>query len=293
MLDPISDCDKRYRAQLALAESILAYLGSLGLALLAHAGGAPGEGNHPLSIESLQAYWRGGISPGNWQSIGRETGRALRELGGDSLCGAFAGLWFQGRGTKESDFARRTAKLVELKNDYKHDRGPKTPPEFEDAAKRVQELLDSCLEDLSFSVAHPLYLTEATEVDPMTKEITIPVLNCSGDHPAFDRERHAHDDALPSETLFVRAKPGDWARLFPLVTVQHCPTCKNREFFIIDRWDGGGGRVVLRSLERGHTMDTSDENPQVAAVAKNVGDCFDEWLRELAATKDKTEKASP
>jgi len=283
MLDPISDCAERYRAQLALAESILAYLGSLGLALLSHAGGAPGEGSHPLSIESLQSYWRGGISPGDWQSIGRETGRVLKDLSGDPLCAAFAGLWFKGRGTKESGFARRIVELVELKNHYKHDRGPKTPPEFEDSAERLQELLDGCFEDLSFTVGHPFYLTEASEVDPMTKEVTIPILNCSGDHPAFDRERHPHNDALPRDTLFARAAADNWARLFPLVTVQYCPTCKNREFFIIDRWDGSGDRLVLKSLERGHTMDTASANRRVAAVAQNVGDCFGSWLRDLAS----------
>jgi len=286
MLESMSETAEQYRAQLQLAESFLAFFGNLGLALLAHDQQPLGEGSHPLSVESLCQYWQGGISPGDWQCIARETARMLQSLTDDALSASFSAIWFKGKGKGESDFAANTRILIELKNDFKHDRGPKTPPDFEQAVSRLQEILDSCFERIGFLVRHPLYLTEPPTVDPLDKSVTMPVLNCSGDHPAFVREAHHHEKPLPANTLFIASSAEDWVRLFPVLTAQYCPTCKNRELFFVDRWDGPGKRVVLRSLERGHTMDSKSEDARVSRDARRIGEYLEKWLADVRANRE-------
>jgi hypothetical protein len=124
-----------------VAENALAFLGSIGLLLAGHTESLSHSADTVLTATSLASMWQGGISPGDWQALGYHTGSTLRGRQ-FSAVDSFASLWFRGSGKKESDFAKLTRELVELKNNFKHDRAPKTPDEFEKAVARMRASLN-------------------------------------------------------------------------------------------------------------------------------------------------------
>ena len=262
-----------YREQLRVAENILAFLGSVGLALAAHTQALSSPDKTNLTATYLEECWKGGISPGDWRSLGHRTGVILRPNRELAAADSFASLWFRGSGKRESKFAQATRVLVELKNDFKHDRGPKTPYEYEHAVERMDETLRECLEGLSFFVQHPTRLVEHMDLTWGTRQFEVETLVYVGDHPGLRQERLTLRVPLPEGKLYLELTDQEWAPLYPLISVQYCPRCGARATFVIDRWDGPGGRVVLKSFERGHTLDNDEQ-------AKGVGTDLKHWFRE-------------
>ena len=144
-----------YKAQLRVAENLLAFLGSIGLALAVAIKSLSGDENRNLSREILSGYWRAGISPGDWQDIGSKTASMMRGNEQYAAVSSFANVWFRGRGAKPSDFAKLLPELVKLKNDFKHDRGPQTAHDYMTAMQEMSMKLKQCLQGVAFSRSTP------------------------------------------------------------------------------------------------------------------------------------------
>jgi hypothetical protein len=272
-LSAIADPAELYREQLRLAENVLAFLGSVGLTLAAHTKSLSETDNTKLTDKVLARYWAGGISPGDWQAMGRHTGEIVRTNRELAAIGSFASLWFKGSGKRESEFARATKQLVDLKNDFKHDRGPKTRYEYEQAVGKMDATLCKCLEAISFFVQYPIRLVQHMDLDWRTGEARVDTLVYAGDHPGLRQERLKLPQPVPEGKLYLELTDQVWASLYPLISVQHCPRCGARATFFIDRWDGVGQRVVLKSFERGHALENDDQ-------ANEVGSDLDHWFNE-------------
>lgn len=278
LLSAIREPTKLYQEQLRVAENVLVFLGLVGLVFAAHSQALDDPSNVNLTTDSLASCWRGGISPGDWQEWGRQAGVLLRENREFAATNSFASLWFKGSSTKQSDFAEATKRLVELKNDFKHDRGPKEIPEFEQASQEMDRILRQCLKQLSFFVQYPIRLVGHMDRDWETDQAVLDTLVYVGDHPGLRQEQKRLADTLPENKLYLELTDQEWVSLYPLISVQYCPDCKFRETYFIDRWEGPGKRTVLKSFERGHTHDGDDE-------ARMIDRHLQHWLRiHLSAT---------
>lgn len=270
-LSAIREPGELYRERLRVAENILAFLGLLGLGLSAHTQALSDPGGTAITAASLAGYWRGGISPGDWQSMGHNAGVILlsnREL---ALVDSYASLWFRGSGRKESEFARATKELVRLKNDFKHDRGPTTTEEYEETSLQLEAALRECLGPLSFLIQHPVRLVQHIDRDWRTKRTIVDTLVYMGDHPGLRQERLTLEDMPSEDKLYLELEGEAWVSLYPLVSVQYCPSCKFRETYFVDLWNGSGERIRLKSFERGHVHDND-------AIAQRVGADLAHWL---------------
>lgn len=161
-----------------------------------------------------------------------------------------------------------------MKNDFKHDRGPQTANEYVAAVQEVAEILYQCMHEIAFFVQHPMRLIQDSDIDWKTRRTLVNTLVYVGDHPGLRQEKITLNDAVPKGKLYFELKDETLMPLYPLISVQYCEPCKMREAYMIDRWDGPGGRTILKSFERGHTHDND-------AIAKTIGTDFEYWLLEV------------
>lgn len=270
-ISSIHEISEKYREQLRVAENLLAFLANIGIALCHCCGVLALDENKTLTAPSLYSFFGGGISPGDWQSMAYSAGYLLRNVDDYSLVKSFSSLWFKGSGAKASDFTKSTKRLAVLKNDYKHDRGPKISIEFEEASTEVQSLLDLCYEELSFLVKYPMRSIETLDIDWHSNEALFDTLEYVGDHPALPKKQVVYPKPLPKKKLYLELTKDIWANLYPFISVQVCPSCKTRETYFVDRWDSTGNKVTLKSFERSHTHE-SDADAQI------VADDLQKWI---------------
>ncbi len=261
-----------YQEQLRVAENVLAFLGILGVALAAHGGKLTEQESSHLPIRELLGAWEGGISPGHWQALGRRAALTMRDPQQTDAMQDFASLWFKGKGTKASDLAKKIQSLVTLKNDHKHDRGPKTPVQLEKGTRELQELIDGMLAGIRVLLRYPLRLVVDTDIDWQTTEVVADTLLYAGDHPGLQKERVTLPRPLPKDKLYAILPEDEWIPLYPLVDVRYCSRCDTRETYFIDAWNGPGDSPKLKSFERGHKLD----DPDVAAL---LSEHLTHWLR--------------
>lgn len=276
----IHEPEIRYKELLRVAENVLAFLATVGLSVAAHTGVLKNSDNAELTRSALMRCWVRGISPGHWQSLGQETGHFLRRMSPPvvPLIENIASLWYT-RPDKESDFAAMTKRLVETKNDFKHDRGPTTPDEYAQANQALHGLLQRCLSRIAFVADYPLRLVEDVEVDWRTDDCRLDTLVYMGDHPVCRSETVTYPAALPAKKLYLTLTGHDWVSLYPLISVQYCPSCKTRETYMIDRWEGPSKPAVLRSFERGHTLRND-------ATASTISTDFQFWMETYLPRSD-------
>ena len=62
--------------------------------------------------------------------------------------------------SEKKGFGQDVAKLIQAKNDYKHDRGPTVLEDIAEASQEVQERLRRCMERLSFFGDYPIRQVE-------------------------------------------------------------------------------------------------------------------------------------
>lgn len=263
-LGAILDPYQLYPEQLRVAENILAFLGSVGLATAIHKGFTISSDNAGPTMKQLPQKWQSGISPGDWQALGRETASILRAQPDSAFAEQFSSCWFRGTGKKESEFAQLTKKLVERKNHFKHDRGPKTQQEVEDATQELEHYLREVMASLSFFIQTPLRFVEGVDIEWKSKRATLETLVYMGDHPGLRPERVSLSSAVPRGKLYLEIQPEVWIPLYPLVSVLYCPSCKTRETYFVDRWEGLGHQILLKSFERGHTRENDKDANQVS-----------------------------
>ena len=234
-----------YREQLRVAENMLAFLASLTLALL-----EPRE--HSALGLDLGAAWQKGLSPGHWLQIAQNGSKMLREDSAGDLGGLLAELW---AGKKKSAFADAVNDLIKAKNDFKHDRGPKSEEECRQGTEKTQQSLDEAIEGLDFLTDYPILLIKDFDIVRGSHVVLVRTLQYAGDHPGLAQRDLRYHEPLKKGDLYIQIAPEKLGALFPFITCHHCPTCKSPETFFLDRRGSRRGRkTILKSFERGHTL---------------------------------------
>ena len=114
-LKSIVDPRDLYREQLRVSENLLAFLGSVSLAILR-------EQDREESEIDPRDYWLTGISPGDWKEIVARCSKVFARYEQDTLALEIKEL--KVRSEKKNSFGANVMALIRAKNDYKHDRGP-------------------------------------------------------------------------------------------------------------------------------------------------------------------------
>jgi hypothetical protein len=240
----IVDYRDLYREQLRIAENILAFLASVSLTLLREQDGQKAE-------IDLKEYWRSGISPGDWKDIVGRCSIVFAAYEDDPLALGISGLNIR---SEKKGFGHDVAKLIQAKNDYKHDRGPTVSEDIAEASREVQERLKRCMEKLSFLSEYPIRQVEDFNVSRSGDQFYLKCLRYMGDHPSFPQEEVVFHKGLRRGDLFLDLDGHNWVPLYPFILPMVCSHCKARETYFIDLWDQRRGTVRMKSFERGHTM---------------------------------------
>lgn len=260
-----------YKEQLRVGENLLAFLGSVGLAFATWTGDVSNNRSE-FSYDKLLNYWKGGISPGDWLRLGRSCAKLLQNNHKFAAIDSFVALWFKGRGQGASKFSITLDRLVKLKNDFKHDRGPKTENDYEVCVQEMQSILVYCYENLRFFVQYPIRMILSVDVHWHSQNAILETLNYTGDHPGLRQERCVVQKALPKNHLFLEITDEVWVPLYPLVCVEYCSACQTRETYLCDSWNGQ--HALLKSYERGHTHERGE-------IAERVGEDLNVWLNKI------------
>jgi len=240
----IVDYRDLYREQLRIAENILAFLASVSLTLLR-------EQDRQKAEIDLKDYWRSGISPGDWKDIVRRCSKVFATYEDDPIALGISSLNIR---SEKKGFGHDVAKLIQAKNDYKHDRGPTVSEDIAEASREVQERLKRCMEKLSFFADHPIRQVEDFNVSRSGDQFFLKCLRYMGDHPSFPQEEVVFHKGLRRGDLFLDLDGHNWVPLYPFILPMTCSHCKARETYFIDLWDQRRGTVRMKSFERGHTM---------------------------------------
>lgn len=241
-----------YREQLRVAENILAFLGSVSLALVE-------ESDRPELDVDIETCWRGGISPGAWKMIVATCSRVLRGYGDQPLALEIAKLNVS---SEKRGFGKDVLDLIHAKNDFKHDRGPSTDEDVLEATRGVGELLRSCLGALAFLADYAVREVRDIDVDRVDRAIKLTCLRHMGESPGHEMEALRHPIPQPRGDLYVEVERDRWVSLYPFMLAINCTRCKAPETSFVDRWSRRDATALLKSFERGHTQ----ENPGVGAA---------------------------
>ncbi len=237
-----------YREQLRIAENILAFLASVSLTLLQE------QDRHSAGID-LKEYWRSGISPGDWKDIVGRCSNVFSTYEGNPLATEISMLNIHSeKRKKEKQFGKDVTKLIQAKNDYKHDRGPTVLEDMVEASQEVQEILKRCMGKLSFLGNYTIRQVEDFNVNRSGDEFSLKCLRYMGDHPSFPQEEVVFHRGLRKGDLFLELDGRNWVTLYPFIVPMMCSHCKARETYFIDLWDPRRGTARMKSFERGHTM---------------------------------------
>ncbi len=197
-----------YREQLRFAENLLAFLASVSLVLLKQ------EDREEAGLD-LAAYWRGGISPGDWRDIVRRCSRVFVSYKDDPLATAIQKLKIQ---VHNKGFGRDMDALIQAKNAFKHDRGPKTLEDTMAASEEVQETLRRCMWALDFLAGYPMRGLEGPGTGP-----------------------------------FLETGDGGRLALYPFLVSGTTLGRDGGETYFVDAWDTRKGTARMKGFERGET----------------------------------------
>ncbi|MEG3973143.1 hypothetical protein QT970_00775 [Microcoleus sp. herbarium8] len=248
-----------YKEQLRVAENILAFLGSVSLALLQ-------EQDREKTEIDLKKYWQGGISPGDWKELIGRSGKVFATYKDDPLAECIYRLNIN---SDKKGFGSDVAALIKAKNDFKHDRGPTVEEEIFKATQDTQERLRRCMEALAFFTEYPI--RQVLDINPSRRgsTTTLICLRFIGDNPGFTQEKIVWHKALPKNDLFLDAGRQEWVPLYPFITALTCSKCKTRETYFIDKWDTEKGTAYAKSFERGHTESCREIAEELANWGSN------------------------
>ena len=221
---------------------------------LAQAAGLSLKPEGGLNVDLVRC-WTGGISAGKWAQIVRETTRALRSLVYRYVPAspAFSSLWWKaGRKFRQTRTAEILERLVQLRNDFHHNRGPKTPERFEEAAADIQHKLLEVLRNLRFLTRYPLWYVTDCEAQRSMPQFKVTYKLCMGNHPRFEQHEAEHDHSLVRRCVYLRSG-GCLFDLTPWIVLRVCPTCGDEAMFFVDSVDRKEEDITYKSFERGHT----------------------------------------
>jgi len=232
-----------YREQLRLGENILAFLGSISLAVIRPL-------DRKTSVIDL-GVWRGGISPGHWKTLIQNSAGVLATYSDNRLAQSLSKLWNK---KHRKSFEGAVDSIIQAKNNFKHDRGPQTEEEFRTATLKTEQELLTVLGHLIFFAEHPIRLVRDIDTVRGTSTSVLTTLRCMGDHPGYAQEIVNYPTSVTKNDLYVEIESDRWVSLYPFLIPRDCPTCKTREIYFVDKWQGKGDVAILKSFERGHNL---------------------------------------
>jgi hypothetical protein len=247
LLASISNPTDLYKEQLRVGENILAFLASVAMSLIQPADRA----SVGLDVRDV---WDGGASPGHWREIIGKCCKVLSTYKDHPLSASIVRLHIT---AEKRAFGAAVQQIIAAKNDFKHDRGPRTEEECDARTKEMQRTLDDCITALAFFTEYPI--RQIIDVDvTRTGEVKLRCLTLVGDHPGLPQEEVPYRIALPKRDLYIAAAGVGWVPLFPLLVARNCRTCKTRETFFLDKWNRKKGTAMRKSFERGHEEETNE-----------------------------------
>jgi hypothetical protein len=247
LLASISNPTDLYKEQLRVAENILAFVASVAMSLIQ----AADRATVGLDVRDV---WDGGASPGHWRDIIAKCCKVLSTYKDHPLASSIVGLHIM---TVKRGFGASIEKLITAKNDFKHDRGPRTEEDFESATKDVQQTLDACIKALAFFTEYPIRQVVDFDIT-RAGEVKLRCRSFVGDHPGLPQEEITYRTPLTKRDLYIAAAGVGWISLFPLLVARNCRTCKTRETFFLDKWNRKNGIAIRKSFERGHEEETNE-----------------------------------
>jgi hypothetical protein len=276
-LNSIAADAERYKQVLRLAENVLAFLGSISLAIL--------DDERRLEIsealgQPAASFWQGGISPGHWLQLAIHATRRLRDQADSSLAEQLAGLELN---RENRGLGKLLRSLIQAKNDFKHDRGPSVESEYKAACLLLTGVLSQVLGTLRFLKEYRMYLVRDVNPHRRGDMADVVFLRCMGSNPGFLTEQWVYSPSVRRGDLYIEVEPEKLAPLYPFIHAQACEQCKAREFYFVDRLDcqGNGDAAArtyvagLKSFDRGHTArdaDIGDEMQELLGDGQTVRD---------------------
>ena len=247
LLASISNPADLYKEQLRVGENILAFLACIAMSLIQD------SDRRSVGLD-VRDVWDGGASPGHWRDITGKCSKVLSTYKDHPLAASIVELRIT---AEKRGFGAAMSRIITAKNDFKHDRGPRTEEEFDPATRELQEKLDECIKALAFFTEYPI--RQVVDVDvTRTGEVKLRCLALVGDHPGLPQEETTYRTPLPKRDLYVVAAGVGWIPLFPLIVARNCRSCKTRETFFLDKWNRKKGSATRKSFERGHEEETEE-----------------------------------
>lgn len=238
-----ADSKDAYEAVLRAAEATTTVLGITATAWARH------NAVVTRDLDELQEAFTGrGISQGLWRSVLVSVGRAMQEhpmgLPGmaDAVESGRGGTWLK------SDLQ----KLTEERNLWAHGAGPHNRVEAAERLAQFLPLLERALQELGFLAEIPWVLVNDAKLRRRADEFQIHASKAMGDHPDFDVMEFTVAHAVAEDVFYLLTTHG-LVDLTPLVVMEQCMTCHQRELAHADRIDDKRG-VVLKTLDRGHVI---------------------------------------
>jgi hypothetical protein len=251
LLASASDPDDLYREQFRFAENLLAFLGSLSLAVLQ-------PQDRPMAAAKLDH----GMTVGKWRDVVEEAARALRSYADNPLALAIGRLNIA---TKHKGFGADVEKIINARNEWAHPgEGPELTDDIAEASSVQRDRIAHCLEALSFLPDFPIRRIRLVD-HGRSGDWRFKCSVYRGDNAGLPQEDILFRSELPEGELmgdlFVDLGKERWVSLFPVITVQKCTRCRSLETFYVDSWDRRRGSAGLKSFERGHAA----SDPEVTA----------------------------
>jgi hypothetical protein len=241
-----------YPKKLHCAENVLAYLGTLGIALARDAGlslsSEDGLGKH------LKGCWSRGVSAGHWVRILRETARSLRASDGPGRLPEFPSVYWR-RSGGESGLGKVLKDIPRIRNDFHHSRT--SPNEYEEAGAELHEKLMTLYAGLRFLATYPLwYVTDCAKRrgSPLW-QVTYKL--CAGDNAQFRTLDAEVAEYLYRDSVYLKT-PGHLVDLTPWIVMRTCPKCGSQAMFFVEKIDPKDEEVTYKSFNRGH-IDQTDQ----------------------------------
>lgn len=256
---------------LRIIEHVVSFLASIGVSIGRYEDLVPNPDDANLSEDALRDAWRGGIALGTWKTLAQSSARVLREHGETDLASDFSAIWFAGSG--QSEFDACVDDIVQVRNDASHGRGPTTRMEYQEEVEELSSKLEEIYEEIGFLVNYPLHYIRNLDLRWGEGNFRVEHLRYTGDHPGMEVTESNLSYPVTRDLLYIESGDERWVPLHPIVSVQHCPQCKRRETYALDKWSGKE-KYSLKSFERGHAVTEED------AHMKDIGDHIAEFFGE-------------
>lgn len=254
-LQSVNEPVRQHEEILRIVENVVSFLACVGLSVGRYEDVIPSPSHPDLEEEALKNAWRGGIALGTWKTLAHSVAKQLRGPAETDLASNYSSIWFSGRG--QSDFDARVDELVESRNDARHGRGPTTQAEYKDEVGRLHEHLQSIYEKIEFFVGYPLHFVRNLDSPWSSTGFEVESLTYVGDHPGMNPETSHIQQPASQNILYIESGSHEWIPLHPLISVHHCPECKRRETYVLDKWVGEK-KFALKSFERGHGIEAGE-----------------------------------